>query len=139
SASTTFSIKDSGKYKIWVRYASHPERRGAFRVDAKVEGRDVGSGLFDDSFEGKGTRASDVWKSFDATLPEGEVTLVVSKHEDGTASVDCLLLTMEEDLVPNHLEFNAQTFVRVTVGSGYERPVYIHIFADHFRDPWYQH
>ncbi len=26
-----------------------------------------------------------------------------------------------------------QTLVRVTLGQGYERPVYIHIFADHYR------
>ena len=33
----------------------------------------------------------------------------------------------------------AETFVRVTIGDGYERPLYIHVFADHFRAPWYQH
>ncbi len=32
-----------------------------------------------------------------------------------------------------------QTLVRVTLGQGYERPVYIHIFADHYRAPWYGH
>jgi hypothetical protein len=33
----------------------------------------------------------------------------------------------------------ARTFVRVTLGQGYERPVYIHILADHYRPPWYEH
>ena len=34
---------------------------------------------------------------------------------------------------------DAPTLVRVTLGPGYERPVYIHIFADHYRPPWYEH
>jgi hypothetical protein len=53
--------------------------------------------------------------------------------------VDCVLLTMDEKLVPNHLNYGAQTFVRVTFGDGYEKPTYIHIFADHFHAPWYAH
>jgi len=33
----------------------------------------------------------------------------------------------------------ASTYLRVTIGEGYERPLYIHVFADHYRDPWYAH
>jgi hypothetical protein len=53
--------------------------------------------------------------------------------------IDCLLLTMDDKLVPNHLQYGAQTYVRVTLGEGYEKPAYIHIFADHYHAPWYQH
>ena len=81
---------------------------------------------------------------FEADLPEGEVTLKLSKHENKNSAgpsrqVDCLLLTMDPKLVPNHLHYGAQTFVRVTLGEGYTKPAYIHIFADHYHAPWYQH
>ena len=37
------------------------------------------------------------------------------------------------------VNYGAQTYVRVTLGDGYARPVYIHVFADHFHAPWYAH
>lgn len=27
----------------------------------------------------------------------------------------------------------------MTLGDVYEEPVYVHVFADHYRSPWYQH
>jgi len=33
----------------------------------------------------------------------------------------------------------SQTWMKVTLGAGYEKPVQIHIFADHYRAPWYGH
>ncbi len=143
-ATATVSIKDAGHYRIWVRYSSHPKYRGPFHVAALVGGRELGEGLFDAAFEGKSARDTETWKSFEAELPEGEVTLRLNKHENKNCSalarlVDCLLLTMDDQLVPNHLSFGAQTFVRVTLGEGYAKPAYIHVFADHFHAPWYQH
>ncbi|MEO6741687.1 MAG: beta-galactosidase trimerization domain-containing protein, partial [Chthoniobacteraceae bacterium] len=143
-ATTTVSIKDAGHYRIWVRYTSHPKWRGPFHVTALSGSREVGDALFDSAFESKSTRDTETWGSFEAELPEGEITLRLSKHENkncsGTArNVDCLLLTMDDKLVPNHLQYGAQTFVRVTMGDCYEKPAYIHIFADHFRAPWSQH
>ena len=143
-ATATVSIKDAGHYRIWVRYMSHPKWRGPFHVTALSGARELGSGLFDSAFEGKSARDTETWGSLEADLPEGEVTLRLSKHENKNASgiarnVDCLLLTMDEKLVPNHLHYGAQTFVRVTLGEGYAKPAYIHIFADHFHAPWYQH
>ena len=143
-ATATVNIKDAGHYHIWVRYSSHPKWRGPFHVTALAGARVLGDALFDAAFEGKSARDLETWKSFEADLPEGEVTLRLSKHENLNASgiarqVDCLLLTMDGKLVPNHLHFGAQTFVRVTLGDGYEKPAYIHIFADHFHAPWYQH
>ncbi len=41
--------------------------------------------------------------------------------------------------LPQPQSAGARTFVRVTLGTGYERPAYIHVFADHYRAPWYQH
>ncbi len=143
-ATATVSIKDAGHYRIWVRYSSHPKWRGPFHVTALAGERVLGDGLFDSVFEGKSARDTEIWSSFEAELPEGEVTLRLGKHESKNASgparlVDCLLLTMDDKLVPNHLNYGAQTFVRVTFGEGHDKPAYIHIFADHFHAPWYQH
>ena len=143
-ATATVSIKDAGRYHVWVRYSSDPTRRGPFHVTALAGGRELGDGLFDAAFEGTSTRNAQTWRSFDVVLPEGVVTLRLGKHENKnstglTRRVDCLLLTMDDKLVPNHLNYGAQTFVRVKLGEGYEKPTYIHIFADHFHAPWYQH
>lgn len=143
-ATMTTAIKDSGHYRIWVRYCSHPAWRGPFHVTASSGGRVLADALFDAAFEGKSAHDTQVWKSFEADLPEGEIMLQLSKHKNKNSSgpsrqVDCLLLTMDDKLVLNHLSYGAQTFVRVKLGMGYERPVYIHIFADHFHAPWYQH
>jgi hypothetical protein len=143
-ATATVSIKDAGRYHLWVRYSAHAQYRGPFRVTARAGDRELGSALFDAEFDAKSTRDPIVWQSFAADLPEGEITLRLSKHENKNCSaitrlIDCLLLTMDDKLVPNHLHYGAQTWVRVTLGEGYEKPAYIHIFADHFHAPWYQH
>ena len=143
-ATTTVNIKDAGHYHLWVRYSSHPKWRGPFHVTALAGDRVLGDALFDMEFAGDRTKPEDVWKSFEIDLPEGEVTLKLSKHDNLNAGgaarqIDCLLLTMNDKLVPNHLHFGAQTYVRVTLGDGYEKPAYIHIFADHFHAPWYDH
>ena len=143
-ATATVSLKDAGHYRVWVRYTSHPVHRAPFHVTALSGGRELGDGLFDADFEGKSARNEETWKYFEADLPEGEVTLRLSKHDRqnsaaGTRLVDCLLLTMDEKLVPNHLDYGAKTFVRVRLGDDGVRPVYIHVFADHYHAPWYQH
>ncbi len=149
-AMVTVKIQDAGRYRIWVRFSSDPRERGLFHVTALADGRELGDGLFDEKYEGppgkrgEARKASEVWRSFDADLPDGEVTLRLSKHDERKSSgrtrrIDCLLLTMNEKLVPNHLNYGAQTFLRVTLGEGYERPAYIHVFADHYHTPWYQH
>jgi len=144
TASTTVAVKDAGRYRIWVRYSSPPTRRGPFRVSAAAGARQLGSETFDLEAEGRGARDTFVWQSFTVELPEGEVTLTLAKHENKNAGtlarhVDCLLLTQDESLVPNHLHFGAQTFLRVTLEAGHDRPAYVHVFADHFHAPWYQH
>ena len=68
----------------------------------------------------------------------------LAKHEQKNCvgyvrHVDCLLLTTDDKLVPDHVPYGPQTLVRVTIGEGYDRPVYLHLFADHYRSPWYAH
>lgn len=70
--------------------------------------------------------------------------LTLSKHEDKNCSgfvrnVDCVLLTTDRELTPEHLQYGPQTWLRVTLGDVYEKPLQIHIFADHHRVPWYSH
>jgi len=143
-ATATVSIKDAGRYHIWVRHSHHPKWRGPFHVTALAGDRELGEALFDAEFDPKSANETQLWRSFEVELPEGEVTLRLSKHENRNAPgiarrIDCLLLTMDEKLVPNHLNYGAQTFMRVTLGDGYEKPTYIHVFADHYHAPWYQH
>ncbi|MFO1483925.1 MAG: hypothetical protein U1F71_11250 [Verrucomicrobiaceae bacterium] len=143
-ATTAVEVKDAGRYHIWVRYSSHPKWRGPFHLTALAGERVLGDGLFDAAFEGHNSRDKMAWRSFEADLPEGEVTLRLSKHENKNSSgvsrlVDCVLLTMDPKAVPDHLNYGAQTFVRVTLGDGYEKPAYIHIFADHYHADWYAH
>src|SRR5688572_7474543 len=123
TASTTVAVKDAGKYRIWVRYSSPPSRRGPFRVTASAGERQLGGETFDLEAEGRSARDTFVWGHFTTELPEGDVTLTLSKHENKNAGalarhVDCLLLTQDEELVPNHLHFGAQTFLRITLGEG---------------------
>jgi hypothetical protein len=143
-ATTAVSIKDAGHYRVWVRYTSHPQRRAPFHVTALGNGRELGDGLFDAAFEGKSARDQETWKYFETDLPEGDVTLRLSKHdrknsEGSTRLVDCLLLTMDDKLVPNHLNYGAKTYVRIRLGDCGPRPIYLHVFADHYHAPWYQH
>lgn len=143
-ATATVQVKDAGHYHIWVRYSSHPKWRGPFHLTASAGQRELGGALFDASFEGHNSRDKMTWRSFEADLPEGEITLCLNKHENKNSTgisrmVDCVLLTMNPDTKPDHLNYGAQTFVRVTLGDGYEKPAYIHIFADHYHADWYAH
>jgi len=143
-ATTTLSVKDAGRYHIWVRYVNHPTYRGPFHLTALAGNRELGAAVFDVAFKGTLAKPQALWESLEVDLPEGEVTLRLSKHDNKNCSavarlVDCVLLTMDLKMVPNHLNYGAQTFVRVTLGEGYEKPAYIHIFADHYHADWYAH
>src|SRR4051794_30340100 len=39
-ATGTVTLKDAGRYFIWVRYLSHPKYRGPFKVTALAGGRE---------------------------------------------------------------------------------------------------
>src|SRR5690606_12616965 len=85
-----------------------------------------------------------VWDSFDATLQPGKYTLQLRKYQNKNSSgygrkVDCFLLTTDLELKPDVTPYGPQTWMKVTLGDGYEKPLQIHIFADHYRSPWYAH
>ncbi len=144
TATATVRVKDAGHYRIWVRYMSFAKTRGPFSITALAGGRDVGAGVFDANYKGVSDRNPAVWEFFEADLPEGDITLRLAKQPYQGApgrgrQVDCLMLTMDEKNTPNHLHYGAQTYLRVTLGDAGDQPLYIHVFADHFRAPWYQH
>lgn len=143
-AITTVTVKDAGRYHVWVRYSSHPKWRGPFHLSAYAGEKKLGEEIFDAKFEGTSARDKMTWRSFEVDLPEGEVTLHLSKHLSKNSAgpsrlVDCVLLTMDAQAKPNHLNYGAQTFVRVTLHEDGGKPSYIHIFADHFHADWYEH
>ncbi len=143
-ATRTVTIRQAGKFRVWVRWMQVSAWRGPFRVSVAAAGREVAAQTFDLNVLPGVADWDFAWRSFEAELPAGEVLLKLGKHEQKNCvgyvrQVDCLLLTTDQELKPNHVPFGPQTFLRVTVGEGYQRPVYLHVFADHCRDPWYGH
>lgn len=143
-ANKKISLHEAGRYRIWVRYMHVDRWRGPFDLAVEADGKLAATGVFDAEAAAGVENWEYVWKSLDADLPTGEITLSIAKHEQKNCigyvrHVDCLLLTNDMDLAPDHRPYGPQTYVRVTFGKGYERPVYMHLFADHYRSPWYAH
>lgn len=143
TAAKTITLPEAGRWRVWVRFIE-TRWRGPFRLSVSAGGHEVAGQVFDLAPIAGVADFDYTWQSFDAELPAGDITLTLAKHEQKNCSgyarhVDCVLLTQDPALVPNHVDFGPQTWVRVTVGEGYERPVYLHVFADHARAPWYQH
>lgn len=143
TAHKTIEIEQPGNYRIWVRYLHHQRFRGPFQLtvthgDESIA-KDFGLEARPDTRSG-----TYVWDSIDAELPAGSVDLELAKFEQKNCSgymrhVDCVLLTTDKTLIPDHLPYGPQTFLRVTLAEVYDEPAYVHIFADHYRAPWYQH
>jgi hypothetical protein len=143
-ATKTVPIAEAGRYRVWVRYLQVAAWRGPFRVAVATGDKQIASHTFDLEILPGVADWEYTWQSFDANLPAGDVTLSLGKHEQKNCvgyvrHVDCLLLTTDKNLVPDHLPYGPQTLVRVTMGEGYDRPVDLHLFADYYRSPWYAH
>ena len=143
-ATKTVKLAESGKYRVWVRYMQVAAWRGPFEVALAASGKSIAAQVFDRDVLAGVQDWNYTWQSFDAELPAGDVTLSLAKHEQQNCvgyvrHVDCLLLTTDHKLMPDHLPFGPQTLMRVTLGEELERPVYLHLFVDHYRDPWYAH
>jgi hypothetical protein len=137
-------VAEAGRYRVWVRYMQVAAWRGPFQLAVSAGEKQLAATTFDLEVQPGVTDWEYNWQSFEADLPDGEVTLTLTKHEQKNCigyvrHVDCVLLTSDLKLVPDHLPFGPQTMVRVTMGEGYDRPVYLHLFADHYRSPWYAH
>lgn len=143
-ATKAVTIQKAGRFRVWVRSLQVAAWRGPFRVAMSASGREVAAKVFDLEVVPAVENWDFAWQSFDAELPAGEVTLTLAKHEQKNCigyvrHVDCLLITTDQSLQPDHVPFGPQTFLRVSIGNGNSRPVYLHLFADHYRSPWYGH
>lgn len=143
-ATRTVTLSEAGAYRLWVRYLHVGAWRGPFELSISAAGKEIAKKVFDLEPAAGVADWMYAWESLTADLPAGEITLSLAKHDRKNCvgyvrRVDCLLLTTDTQLVPDHLPYGPQTFVRVTFGEGYDRPVYLHLFADHYRDPWYAH
>jgi hypothetical protein len=132
-----------GKYRIWVRYGNHRRFRGAFTVAAIAGQGEIGEGVFDEKPVAGAKDWEYVWRHFDVTA-NAPFKLEVAKHQNRNCTsyvrnVDCFLITDDKELVPNHISYGPQTWLRVSLADVYEKPLQIHIFADHHRSPWYGH
>jgi hypothetical protein len=144
TARTLVKIPCDGDYRVWVRHNYYRLRRGPFRLSVTQNGQLAGEQVFDLNARPSVRDWQYVWDSFDVALSAGDCRLTLSKHEDKNCSgfvrnVDCVLLTTDRELTPEHLQYGPQTWLRVTLGDVYEKPLQIHIFADHHRVPWYSH
>ncbi len=143
-ATRTLALMETGLYRIWVRYLNVTEQRGPFRVTVSTDVEEIASKTFDLEALPEISNWDYTWQFLEAELPAGAVTLTLAKQEPAASSpyvrhVDCLLLTTETELVPDHVPFGPQTLMRIRLAEEYDRPVYVHLFVDHYRAPWYAH
>lgn len=141
TASTTLTLPAAGVYRLHVRYFLAPER-GPFHVDVLQQGQVIAGKDFDVEKRADVEVWNYVWDALDARLAAGETVVRVSKYRQQNCStlarwVDCIELTDDTMLVPDHLKYGPQTWLRITLDEGYERPMYFYAFADHYRGPWY--
>jgi hypothetical protein len=144
TATQEINIPKAGVWRIWVRYMVHSAYRGPFQVDILSGEKVLFSHAFDVDYNPDTPSWNYRWDSFDADLTPGKYTLRLSKYQNKncsgyTRNIDCFLLTTDLEQKPDYVPFGPQTWMKVTLGTGYAHPVQIHIFADHYRSPWYAH
>ena len=150
TATREVDIPAAGRYTVWVRYtvmaAGPPSQRGALALAVRQGDRKLSEGRFDEQppEQDPGYVHRYNWGKFEADLTAGKATLELSKLapidcSGWTRYVDCVLLTTDAAYAPNLADFQPKTWLRVTLGPNQTTPIYIHCFADHFRDPWYMH
>jgi len=144
TATHDFTVTEGGAWKIHVRLMNHPQYRAPFDVEVLSGQNIVAQATFDLKAHPKTDRWEYYWDSLSAELQPGKYTLRLRKHQNKNASsyvrhVDCFYLTNDLKAQPNHLPYGPQTWMRITLREGHEGPVQIHVFADHYRSPWYAH
>ncbi|MEO6846000.1 MAG: hypothetical protein ABI254_01995, partial [Chthoniobacterales bacterium] len=142
-ATTQIEIPVGGEFRLWVRYMESAYR-GPFVVKVKQNGVDVATQIFDRERRPNIPDWSFAWTPIDhIKLAAGFATVEFEKFEGKNASysrhIDCILLTNDMQLIPTHEQYGPQTWLRVTLGDVYANPVYVEIFADHYRAPWDAH
>ncbi|NLT70464.1 MAG: hypothetical protein GXX91_07190 [Verrucomicrobiaceae bacterium] len=144
TATHLFTPPAAGLWRVWVRHMVHDRYRGAFDVEVLEGERVVGGKTFDTAPSPDTENWDYRWDFLDLELTAAPHSLRLRKHQHKNASgysrnVDCFWLTRDLQAEPDHLRHGPQVWVRIRLGEGYEEPVYLHLFADHFRSPWYAH
>jgi hypothetical protein len=150
TASRDVTLAEAGRYHVWVRYMQTAAGRHPFRLAVSHGGSEVAAKVFDlaadaqagllaerlEEFEADGeTDALDGrWDTFAVDLPAGRATLSLGPAAEGkgggsNCQVDCVLLTRDEKLKPDHRDYGPQTYLRITAGPGYDEPMYVHAFV----------
>ena len=143
-ARTTVKLEAGGLYRIWVRYRHSESVRGPFDLNVFSGDKILSTHSFDVKAMPNARKSACVWDSVDVELPAGQLKLELAKHDQKNSSgytrmVDCVLLTTDREMTPDHRDYGPQTYMRVTIGDIAGPPVYIHVFTDHYRSPWYGH
>ena len=144
TASQQVKIPRDGAWRVWVRFVSLSPWRGPFTMDVLSGDKVVATKTFDKEYVPGVPDWAYRWEALDTNLKAGDYTVRFSKFENKesvgyTRAVDAILLTDDAKLESDHRPFGPQTWMKVTLGNGYEKPLQVHIFADHYRDPYYQH
>lgn len=143
-ATQQITIPASGTWRIWVRFMGRvPKPVAPFEVAIVTGKQTVAAHTFGTTVP-PSKKKTFVWDSFDLDLKAGDYTLQLGKSKEGNPAgsqriVDAFLLTRDFQEVPNHLSHGPQTWMKVTLGDGYEKPVFLHIFANRFSAPYYAH
>ncbi|MDF1816074.1 MAG: beta-galactosidase trimerization domain-containing protein [Verrucomicrobiales bacterium] len=143
ATATSPEIQISGDLRIWVRYGYHNRFRGPFEMSVSGGNRVLARGVFDLEAKPGHTDWSYVWDYIDVTTTD-PFRIELAKHNNKNCTgyvrnVDCLLVTTDKESLPDHRVYGPQVWMRVTLGDIYKRPLHVHIFADHYRSPWYSH
>ncbi|MCM8814381.1 MAG: hypothetical protein NC931_00115, partial [Candidatus Omnitrophica bacterium] len=145
TASKNFEIKKDGTYKIWVRYLQSYYYRGPFTITVYSGADKIASKNFDVQRKSEYVDLDYVWDDLEVFLKEGTYRIVISKYDRNspyyffTRAIDCILISDRLNEPADNTMFGPQIYLRITFGSGHEKPFYIHIFANYYRAPWYAH
>jgi len=145
----TINIPKKGLYRIWVRYSQKPDVRGTFKLllyqgENLITSKEFDLALITERIKDRLLGMDYVWDYLDVELQQGSITLKFVKTGPKSVSplsrcIDCLLITTDLNKQPDHTEYGPKLYVRISVGDCYEKPFYIHIFANYYRTPWYAH
>ncbi|MDF1751781.1 MAG: beta-galactosidase trimerization domain-containing protein [Verrucomicrobiales bacterium] len=140
---TSPKIQARGELRIWVRYGYHNRFRGPFALSARNESGVIATKAFDLAPKPGQADWSYAWDYIDITTDK-PFQIQLSKHENKNCTgyvrnVDCVLITHDKEAEPDHRVYGPQVWMRVSLGDTYQRPLHIHVFADHYRSPWYSH
>lgn len=138
SAEKTVKVPEAARYRIWVRYRRDPRSPAPFRLVVTSGDRALSDTILNTPTSIGHVESDFFWEHADVQLPAGAMVLTFSTKDlkpaqGGSRQIDCVLLTDDFERQPNHMDHGPRVYLRVTLNQGYDRPVYLHLFADFFQ------